>query len=70
MVIATNRDDATALVALTARELAPKAHIVAAVRERETYTCCDSPAPTPLWRPPRPRGACSAWPLERLRWSS
>ncbi|MDQ4010716.1 MAG: NAD-binding protein [Actinomycetota bacterium] len=35
VVIATNRDDAAVLVALTARELAPKAHIVAAVRERE-----------------------------------
>lgn len=35
IVIATNRDDAAVLVALTARELAPKAHIVAAVRERE-----------------------------------
>jgi voltage-gated potassium channel len=35
VVIATNRDDAAVLVALTARELAPTAHIVAAVRERE-----------------------------------
>ncbi|HEX2299564.1 MAG TPA: potassium channel family protein, partial [Pseudonocardiaceae bacterium] len=35
IVIATNRDDAAVLVALTARELAPKAQIVAAVRERE-----------------------------------
>ncbi|MGH3825332.1 MAG: potassium channel family protein [Pseudonocardiaceae bacterium] len=35
VVIATNRDDAAVLVALTARQLAPKAHIVAAVRERE-----------------------------------
>ncbi len=35
VVIATNRDDAAVLIALTARELAPKAHIVAAVRERE-----------------------------------
>jgi voltage-gated potassium channel len=35
VVIATNRDDAAVLVALTARELAPKAQIVAAVRERE-----------------------------------
>jgi voltage-gated potassium channel len=34
-VIATNRDDAAVLVALTARELAPKAHIIAAVREAE-----------------------------------
>ncbi len=35
VVIATNRDDAAVLIALTAREMAPKAHIVAAVRERE-----------------------------------
>ncbi|HEY2764959.1 MAG TPA: potassium channel family protein [Pseudonocardiaceae bacterium] len=35
VVIATNRDDAAVLVTLTARELAPQAHIVAAVRERE-----------------------------------
>lgn len=35
VVIATNRDDAAVLVALTARELAPRAQIVAAVRERE-----------------------------------
>ncbi|HEX8761794.1 MAG TPA: potassium channel family protein [Pseudonocardiaceae bacterium] len=35
VVIATNRDDAAVLITLTARELAPKAHIVAAVRERE-----------------------------------
>ncbi len=35
VVIATNRDDAAVLVTLTARELAPLAHIVAAVRERE-----------------------------------
>ncbi|MGH3930983.1 MAG: potassium channel family protein [Pseudonocardiaceae bacterium] len=35
VVIATNRDDAAVLVTLTARELAPSAYIVAAVRERE-----------------------------------
>ncbi|MGH4025909.1 MAG: potassium channel family protein [Pseudonocardiaceae bacterium] len=35
VVIATNRDDAAVLVTLTARELAPKAQIVVAVRERE-----------------------------------
>jgi len=35
VVIATNRDDAAVLVTLTARELAPKTQIVAAVRERE-----------------------------------
>jgi voltage-gated potassium channel len=35
VVVATSRDDAAVLVTLTARELAPKAHIVAAVRERE-----------------------------------
>ncbi|MDQ3764018.1 MAG: potassium channel family protein [Actinomycetota bacterium] len=35
VVVATNRDDAAVLVTLTARELAPKAHIVVAVRERE-----------------------------------
>lgn len=35
VVIATNRDDAAVLVALTARELAPGAQVVAAVRERE-----------------------------------
>ncbi|HEU0086609.1 MAG TPA: potassium channel family protein [Pseudonocardiaceae bacterium] len=35
VVVATNRDDAAVLVTLTARELAPKAQIVAAVRERE-----------------------------------
>lgn len=35
VVIATNRDDAAVLVALTARELAPEAHIIAAVREAE-----------------------------------
>lgn len=34
-LIATDRDDAAVLVTLTARELAPKAYIVAAVRERE-----------------------------------
>ncbi|RJQ69120.1 potassium transporter Kef [Pseudonocardiaceae bacterium YIM PH 21723] len=35
IVVATNRDDTAVLVTLTARELAPKAHIVAAVREAE-----------------------------------
>ncbi|MGH3909410.1 MAG: potassium channel family protein [Pseudonocardiaceae bacterium] len=35
VVIATNRDDAAVLVTLTARQLTRKAHIVAAVRERE-----------------------------------
>jgi voltage-gated potassium channel len=35
VVVATDRDDAAVLVTLTARELAPKAYIVVAVRERE-----------------------------------
>ncbi|MGH3785652.1 MAG: potassium channel family protein [Pseudonocardiaceae bacterium] len=35
VVVATNRDDAAVLVTLTARELAPQACIVAAVRERD-----------------------------------
>jgi voltage-gated potassium channel len=35
IVVATNRDDTSVLVTLTARELAPKAQIVAAVREAE-----------------------------------
>ncbi len=35
IVVATNRDDAAVLVTLTARELAPDAHIIAAVREAE-----------------------------------
>ncbi|ASO18586.1 voltage-gated potassium channel [Actinoalloteichus hoggarensis] len=35
VVVATNRDDTAVLVTLTARELAPKATIVAAVREAE-----------------------------------
>jgi voltage-gated potassium channel len=35
VVVATNRDDTSVLVTLTARELAPKAQIVAAVREAE-----------------------------------
>jgi voltage-gated potassium channel len=35
VVVATNRDDSAVLVTLTARELAPKAHIVASVRETE-----------------------------------
>lgn len=35
IIVATNRDDAAVLVTLTARELAPHAHIVAAVREAE-----------------------------------
>ncbi|TNC23235.1 potassium channel family protein [Amycolatopsis alkalitolerans] len=35
VVIATNRDDSAVLATLTARELAPKAHIVASVREAE-----------------------------------
>lgn len=35
IVVGTNRDDAAVLVTLTARELAPKAHIIAAVREAE-----------------------------------
>lgn len=35
IVIATNRDDAAVLVTLTARELAPEAYIIAAVREAE-----------------------------------
>lgn len=35
IVVATNRDDAAVLVTLTARELAPKAQIVASVREAE-----------------------------------
>ncbi|MEO6086264.1 MAG: potassium channel family protein [Umezawaea sp.] len=35
VVVAPNRDDTAVLVTLTARELAPKAQIVASVRERE-----------------------------------
>ncbi|REH42041.1 voltage-gated potassium channel [Kutzneria buriramensis] len=35
VVIATNRDDTAVLVTLTARELAPKAHLVVSVREAE-----------------------------------
>lgn len=35
VVVATNRDDSAVLVTLTARELAPKAQIVASVREAE-----------------------------------
>lgn len=35
IVVATNRDDAAVLVTLTARELAPKAYIISAVRESE-----------------------------------
>ena len=35
IIVATNRDDTAALVTLTARELAPKARIVAAIREAE-----------------------------------
>ncbi|MQA12252.1 MAG: potassium transporter Kef [Pseudonocardiaceae bacterium] len=35
VIVAPNRDDAAVLVTLTARELAPGAHIVAAVRETE-----------------------------------
>jgi voltage-gated potassium channel len=34
-VVATNRDDSAVLATLTARELAPNAHIVASVREAE-----------------------------------
>ncbi|PRX44186.1 voltage-gated potassium channel [Prauserella shujinwangii] len=35
VVVAANRDDTAVLVTLTARELAPKAHIIASVREAE-----------------------------------
>lgn len=35
VVVAANRDDTAVLITLTARELAPKAQIVASVRERE-----------------------------------
>jgi voltage-gated potassium channel len=35
IVVATNRDDTAVLVTLTAREIAPKARIVASVREAE-----------------------------------
>jgi voltage-gated potassium channel len=35
IIVATNRDDTAVLITLTARELAPKAKIVAAVREAE-----------------------------------
>ncbi|WP_039952152.1 MULTISPECIES: potassium channel family protein [Rhodococcus] len=35
IIVATNRDDTAVLVTLTARELAPKAKIVAAIRESE-----------------------------------
>jgi len=35
IVVATNRDDTAVLVTLTARELAPKAKIVASIREAE-----------------------------------
>ncbi|MBB2938870.1 voltage-gated potassium channel [Amycolatopsis bartoniae] len=35
VVVATNRDDSAVLATLTAREMAPKAHIVASVREAE-----------------------------------
>ena len=35
IIVATNRDDTAVLVTLTAREIAPKARIVAAIREAE-----------------------------------
>ena len=35
IVVATNRDDTAVLVTLTARELAPKAKIIASIREAE-----------------------------------
>lgn len=37
IIVATNRDDTAVLVTLTARELAPRAKIVAAVRESENH---------------------------------
>ena len=49
IIVATNRDDAAVLVTLTARELAPNAKIIAAVREAENQHLLDNPAPTRSW---------------------
>ncbi|EUA06939.1 hypothetical protein I553_0126 [Mycobacterium xenopi 4042] len=60
--MAANRDDTAALVTLTAREIAPKAKIVASIREAETSICCGSRARTRWWFPPKPLVDCSGLP--------
>lgn len=69
IVVATNSDPTAVLVTLTARELAPKAAIIAAVREGRTATCCCNRAPTRLWCHRRRRVAFWAWRRASRRWS-
>jgi TrkA-N domain len=63
VVVALNRDDAAVLATLTARELNPKAHVVAAVREDEnTHLLHESGAHSVITPPRAPRAGCSASP--------
>ena len=68
IIVATSSDDTAVLVTLTARELAPNAKIIAAIREAENSICCSSPVPTRWWCPPRRPAGCSASPRRRRPW--
>ena len=62
IIVATNRDDTAVLVTLTARELAPKAMIVASMPGgRELASAAAIGCGYGGWFPRRPRGGCSAW---------
>ena len=58
-IVAPDRDDSAVLITLTARELNPRARIVASVREEENAHLLRRAARTPSSSPPAPPGGCS-----------
>ena len=68
IIVAVNRDDTAVLVTLTARQLAPQAHIVAAVRESEnTHVLRQSGADTVVVSA-ETAGRLLGWPLPPALW--
>ncbi len=60
IIVANGRDDTAVLVTLTAREIEPKAKIVASIREAENqHLLRQSGADTVVVSPRPPPGGCS-----------
>lgn len=60
IIVASSRDDTAVLVTLTAREIAPKAKIVASIRESENQHLLEQSGRTRWWSLPRRRADCWA----------